>query len=77
MKVAEIVETSLGQAVRLPKEIRFETSTVSIRQEGNAVILEPIKAANWPDDFFEAIHIEDPAFTRQPQGATPPAPLLD
>ena len=32
-----------SQAVRLPKAFRFEGTEVSIRKEGNAVILEPAK----------------------------------
>jgi len=32
-----------SQAVRLPKEFRFEVSEVDIRREGNAIILEPPK----------------------------------
>ena len=76
MKTAEIVETKNGQAVRLPEEFRFKTDTVSIRRSGDAVILEPVKPAVWPPGFFEAIHIDDPAFCRPEQGATPPAPRL-
>jgi antitoxin VapB len=32
-----------SQAVRLPKEFRFEGKEVSIRRSGNAVVLEPVK----------------------------------
>ena len=32
-----------SQAVRLPKAFRFEGSEVSVRREGDAVILEPLK----------------------------------
>ncbi|HEX3920608.1 MAG TPA: type II toxin-antitoxin system VapB family antitoxin [Caulobacteraceae bacterium] len=32
-----------SQAVRLPKEFRFDGKEVSIRKEGDAVILEPVK----------------------------------
>jgi antitoxin VapB len=32
-----------SQAVRLPKEFRFEGKEVSIRRQGEAVILEPVK----------------------------------
>jgi antitoxin VapB len=77
MKTAEIVETSHGQAVRLPEEFRFTTPSVSIRREGEAVILEPVKAAHWPEGFFQAIRIDDPAFIRPPQGETPQVPRLD
>jgi virulence-associated protein VagC len=77
MITVEIVETSNGQAVPLPEEFRFETSTVSIRRDGDAVILEPVKPAHWPEHFFEDIRIDDPAFVRPDQGSTPPAPFLD
>jgi virulence-associated protein VagC len=77
MKTVQIVETAKGPAVPLPEEFRFEASIVSIRREGDAVILEPIKAVHWPEKFFEQIRIEDPRFVRPPQGQTPSAPLLD
>ena len=32
-----------SQAVRLPKAFRFEGGEVSIRREGDAVILEPVR----------------------------------
>ena len=32
-----------SQAVRLPKAFRFEGTEVSVRREGDAVILEPVK----------------------------------
>jgi len=74
MNTVEIIETSQGQTVRLPDEYRFNTPTVSIRREGESVILEPIQTSKWPDGFFEAIRIDDPAFSRPPQGSAPPAP---
>lgn len=77
MTTVQIVETSQGQAVPLPEEFRFATPTVSIRREGDAVILEPVKPAHWPEHFFADIHIDDPAFDRPAQGALPPAPQLD
>jgi virulence-associated protein VagC len=74
----EIVETNEGPAVPLPEGFRFDTPKVSMRREGNAVILEPLKpAANWPEHFFDRIRIDDTAFTRPPQGAIPPAPSFD
>jgi virulence-associated protein VagC len=77
MKTVEIVETDNGQAVPLPEEFRFSTRTVSIRRDGEAVILEPIKPSHWPERFFEDIRIDDPAFVRPDQGPTPPIPPLD
>lgn len=44
-----------SQAVRLPKEFRFEGSEVSVRKEGDAVILEPIKAKESWAEFWARI----------------------
>jgi virulence-associated protein VagC len=76
MTIVELVETNKGQAVPLPEEFRFESSTVSLRREGGALIVEAIKPTHWPEHFFDDIRIDDPAFARPPQGALPPAPLL-
>jgi antitoxin VapB len=42
----EIFWSGRSQAVRLPKEFRFDTDEVRVRRHGNAVILEPI-ADDW------------------------------
>jgi virulence-associated protein VagC len=77
MKTAEIIETSEGQAVCLRDEFRFDATRVSIRRQGEAVILEPLRPTKWPDGFFDQIRIDDPAFDRPPQGETPPSPSFD
>lgn len=77
MSTAEIIDVSGGQAVRLPEGYRFDTPTVSIRKEGEAVILEPAKPRTWPEGFFEAIRIDDPKFIRPDQGQLPPVPSLE
>ncbi|WP_428484763.1 antitoxin [Rhodopila sp.] len=46
METAKIFWTGRSQAVRLPKDFRFDGNEVRIRRHGNAVILEPI-AQNW------------------------------
>ena len=40
-----------SQAVRLPKEFRFEGKEVSIRREADAVIMEPVKT-DWPASYL-------------------------
>ena len=77
MKTAEIIETRDGQAVCLRDEFRFNAKQVSIRRQGDAVILEPLRPTTWPDGFFDQIRIDDPAFVRPPQGETPPSPSFD
>ena len=75
-KTAEILNTTQGQMVILPPEMRFEGSTVAARQDGAAVILEPLRLDAWPPGFFESIRIDDPAFCRADQGELPAAPAL-
>jgi antitoxin VapB len=77
MTTAEIIRTEGSQAVKLPEGFQFEGDTVSIRREGELVILAPVKSASWPPGFFEKIRIDDPAFVRPPQGVVPQAPVLD
>jgi len=77
MKVAEIVRANGAQLVKLPEEFHLDGDTVSIRRQGQAIVLEALKPATWPAGFFERIRIDDPAFARPPQGEVPPAPKLD
>ena len=46
METAKVFWSGRSQAVRLPKEFRFDTEEVRIRRHGNAVILEPM-AHDW------------------------------
>jgi virulence-associated protein VagC len=71
MSIAEIVAIGDFQAVKLPKEVHFETDIVSVRREGDAVILEPVRSSGWPEGFFDAIRIDDPKFIRPAQGQAP------
>lgn len=42
MKTAKVFKNGQSEAVRLPKEFRFETSEVYIHRIGSAVMLLPI-----------------------------------
>jgi antitoxin VapB len=46
MEKAKLFWSGRSQAVRLPKEFRFEGEEVRIRRHGSAVILEPV-AEDW------------------------------
>jgi virulence-associated protein VagC len=50
-----------SQAVRLPREFRFDGDEVVIRREGDAVILEPVRKPEWPQGYwtFVAEHRDD------------------
>ena len=41
MKTAKLFQNGQSQAVRLPKEFRFEGDEVIIKRSGNAVVLIP------------------------------------
>lgn len=51
-KRAKVFWSGRSQAVRLPKEFRFRTDTVIVRQEGDTLILEP--ADEWPTGYVES-----------------------
>ena len=42
MDTAKIFWSGRSQAMRLPKDFRFDADKVRIRRHGNAVILEPV-----------------------------------
>jgi len=65
MERAKIFWSGGSQAVRLPKNFRFDGKEVRIRRHGSAVILEPLPA-DWAwldsiagkldEDFVQAVH---------------------
>jgi antitoxin VapB len=66
---AKIFWSGNSQAVRLPKEFRFDAGTeeVVIRREGEQIILEPLKAEEWPEDFWRAFEGMPEGFERPVQ----------
>ena len=65
IKRAKVFQTGRSQAVRLPKEFRFDGDTVLIRRKGSAVILEP---DGWPDGYALSFAGVPDDFERAPQG---------
>ena len=60
MATAKVFWSGRSQAVRLPKEFRFDSTEVQVRREGKAVILEPIEDEwAWLDKFAEPMSQED------------------
>jgi antitoxin VapB len=53
MKTATLFKNGQSQAVRLPKEFRFEGDRVLIKQLGNGVLLLPMKHS-W-DSLFDSL----------------------
>ena len=52
MSVAKIFKNGQSQAVRLPKEFRFDTDEVFVSKEGDKLILFPKPKITWKE-FFE------------------------
>ena len=63
---AKVFWTGRSQAIRLPKEFRFETDTVLVHRKGQAVVLEP--AYDWPAGYVESFAGVPDDFARPPQG---------
>jgi antitoxin VapB len=69
METAKLFWSGRSQAVRLPKEFRFEGNEVRIRRHGSSVILEPVPtdwawldalAGKLDEDFVRATEEEQP-----------------
>ncbi len=54
MSTAKLFRNGRSQAVRLPREFRFEGDEVNIRRVGKRVILEPKKRRRWPKGYWES-----------------------
>ncbi len=65
---AKLFMNGRSQAVRLPKEFRFRGDEVSIRKEGDRVILEPLKRPTWPKGYWTS-------WSRVPDDFQAPEPL--
>ncbi len=74
METAKVFWSGRSQAVRLPKNFRFDTDKVRIRRHGNSLVLEPV-ATDWAwldeivgkldEDFVAAVN-EQPEQQERP-----------
>ncbi|MYD52344.1 MAG: AbrB/MazE/SpoVT family DNA-binding domain-containing protein [Dehalococcoidia bacterium] len=65
-KVAKLFMNGRSQAVRIPKEFRFEGSEVYIEKDGNRVVLSPKKDSIWRE-FFEKVPAVSDDFSVEPR----------
>lgn len=71
--IAKLFINGGSQAVRLPKEFRFEGDEVSVRRLGQGVVLEPVTPSAWPKGYWEHMpHLEDGEWSR-PEDPRPAA----
>jgi antitoxin VapB len=60
-----------SQAVRIPKEFRFDAKSVEIERRGASLILTPSsEKKKWPEGYIDTIiaNAADTDFVRHPQG---------
>lgn len=69
MLTAKVFHDGKSQVVRLPKDLHFGPGTheVSIRREGEALILEPLEREEWPEAFWQAFGGMPEGFERPKQ----------
>ncbi len=54
-----------SRAIRLPKELELPCGLVSIRREGDKLIIEELDENSWPAGIFEGFHISREGFGRE------------
>ena len=52
---AKLFKNGRSQAVRLPKEFRFPGDEVTLRRDGDAVIMEPVRKRAWPRGYWQRL----------------------
>jgi antitoxin VapB len=72
VKTAKLFKNGRSQAVRLPKEFRFEGAEVEVHRDaatGNVVLLQPAAKTtkSWQEwfDLFDSLEIPDDVFKRE------------
>lgn len=68
MVTAKLFQNGKSQAVRLPKEFRFEGNQVFIKRVGHAVLLIPYDDS-W-QTFFDSLDLFSPDFMSERQQPT-------
>ncbi len=62
---AKLFSNGGSQAVRLPKDFRFEGEEVSVRRLGRGIVLGPVTPSSWPANYWARLpRIEDADWTR-------------
>jgi len=71
-KEAKLFKNGGSQAVRIPKEMRFEGDRVRISRMGGGLLIQPIKPTELPAWMFGPEVPEGEGIQRPPQGEMPP-----
>jgi antitoxin VapB len=71
MRTAKVIKNGQSQAVRLPKEFRFQDDEVYIKKSGNVVVLIP-KSNSW-DSLLDSLTKFSPDFLSERAQPAPQA----
>ena len=52
---ARLFSTGRFQVVRLPKDFRFPGDEVTLRREGDSVVMEPVRKRAWPRGYWKRL----------------------
>ncbi len=61
----KVFKSGNSRAVRLPKGMDLPCGRVSIRREGDRIIIEKLGEGDWPLGFFESVRIDRKDFRRE------------
>lgn len=75
MARAKLFRNGRSQAVRLPKEFRFDGDEVEVRRQGSRVILEPVKRRSWPKGYWTSWKKVPEDFEAPDPNPSRPAPV--
>ena len=64
-QTAKIFMNGRSQAVRLPKEFRFDCDEVYISKQGDQVVISPVKPG-WDDFFTQSSAFDDSYLAERP-----------
>lgn len=73
MTTAKVFMTGRSQAVRIPRQFRFDVSEVFVRRSGDSLVLTPTGRRTW-NEFFEKFTVPDFALDRTASQKTRPEP---
>ena len=79
-RTARLFQNGRSQAVRLPREYRFEGDRVRVRRVGRGVLLEPLIAdvAGWYAELDQLAAAHGPFMAEGPEGRDqPPTPVRE
>ncbi|HLX38557.1 MAG TPA: type II toxin-antitoxin system VapB family antitoxin [Candidatus Binataceae bacterium] len=78
-KIAKVFKNGRSQAVRIPKEFRFDVDEVTIERKGESLVLTPRKVPrykNWKEYLEKAPRLSDDFPDDIPDSPPRPVPKL-